>query len=164
MYDIPDGTADAINSAKAKGGRIIAVGTTVVRALESSVQADGRVLSGNGVARNRIGRETRLRVADAILTGMHRPGESHFELLRAFADDLTLDRMYATAVERGYRGHEFGDSLLVERRGRNAGDGYQIGVSGTGSTARCPRSPRNVGLKAGTCTKPAFQGHLSLNQ
>jgi S-adenosylmethionine:tRNA ribosyltransferase-isomerase len=115
-YAIPDGTADAINSAKAKGGRIIAVGTTVVRALESSAHADGRVVSGNGVARNRIGRESRPRVADAILTGMHQPGESHFELLRAFADDLTLDRMYATAVERGYRGHEFGDSLLVERQ------------------------------------------------
>ena len=115
-YAIPERTAAIVNRAKVAGGRIVAVGTTVVRALESAVKADGMVKSGDGVARNRIGPETRLRVVDAILTGMHGRGESHFELLRAFADDRSLDRVNSVANTHGYRDHEFGDSLLIERQ------------------------------------------------
>jgi S-adenosylmethionine:tRNA ribosyltransferase-isomerase len=55
-------------------------------------------------------------VADAILTGIHQPGDSHYELLRAFADEAVLNRVRAATVERGYRAHEFGDSLLLERQ------------------------------------------------
>ena len=117
-YRVPERTAAAIAKAKAAGGRIVAIGTTVVRALESAADADGGVCAGDGVARGRIGRETRLRVVDAILTGVHQPGESHFELLRAFAEDTVLDRMSAILAERGYRGHEFGDSMLIARRAR----------------------------------------------
>jgi len=113
-YVIPERTAAVINQAKVDGGRIIAIGTTVVRALESTAKRDGLVHAGNGFARDRIGRETRLRIVDTILTGMHPPGESHFELLRAFADDRMLEHLNATAIDRGYRGHEFGDSLLIE--------------------------------------------------
>src|SRR5262249_21954333 len=80
-YKIPQQTATAIARAQAKHGRIVAIGTTVVRALESSANADGSVRSGYGVATGRIGRETYLRVVDAILTGLHQPGDSHFELL-----------------------------------------------------------------------------------
>jgi S-adenosylmethionine:tRNA ribosyltransferase-isomerase len=115
-YDIPERTAAVINRAKADGGRIIAIGTTVVRALESATNADGLVHAGHGVARNRIGPETHLRLVDAILTGLHQPGESHFELLRAFADESVLDRITATAIDRGYRAHEFGDAMLIERQ------------------------------------------------
>ena len=57
-----------------------------------------------------------MRVVDAILTGVHQPGESHFELLRAFADDAALDHVSAALAERGYRAHEFGDSMLLERQ------------------------------------------------
>jgi S-adenosylmethionine:tRNA ribosyltransferase-isomerase len=64
----------------------------------------------------RIGPGTRLRVVDTILTGMHAPGESHFELLRAFTEDQVLERIHSTASRHLYRSHEFGDSLLVERR------------------------------------------------
>jgi len=117
-YRVPERTAAAIAKAKAVGGRIVAIGTTVVRALESAADADGGVCAGDGVARGRIGRETRLRVVDAILTGVHQPGESHFELLRAFAEDTVLDRMSAVLAARGYRGHEFGDSMLIARRTR----------------------------------------------
>jgi S-adenosylmethionine:tRNA ribosyltransferase-isomerase len=53
---------------------------------------------------------------DAILTGVHQPGESHFELLRAFAEDAVLDRMSAALAEHGFRAHEFGDSILIARR------------------------------------------------
>jgi len=56
-----------------------------------------------------------LRLADAIITGVHQPGESHFELLRAFAPDAVLERMSAALEEHRYRAHEFGDSVLVER-------------------------------------------------
>ena len=59
-------------------------------------------------------------MVDAILTGVHRPGESHYELLTAFADDSVLDRVRAAAEERGYRAHEFGDSLLIERQAAGA--------------------------------------------
>ena len=69
--------------------------------------------------------ERRLRVVDAILTGVHQPGESHFELLRAFADDAALDQISAALTEHGYRAHEFGDSMLLHRQPpvRNADTG-----------------------------------------
>ena len=79
-------------------------------------KADGSVRAGTGVARGRIARETRLRIVDAILTGVHEPGESHFELLRAFASDAVLDQTHAALLEHGYRTHEFGDSMLIERQ------------------------------------------------
>jgi S-adenosylmethionine:tRNA ribosyltransferase-isomerase len=115
-YFVPERTAAIVNRAKADGGRIIAIGTTVVRALESAVSADGPLAAGIGTARGRIGRNTRLRLVDAILTGLHRPGESHYELLRSFADAFVLERAAATAFERGYQSHEFGDYMLIERQ------------------------------------------------
>jgi S-adenosylmethionine:tRNA ribosyltransferase-isomerase len=122
-YRIPERTGTAIKRAKSKGRRIIAIGTTVVRALESAANADGSVRSGDGVARGRIGRETPLRVADAMLTGVHQPGESHFELLRAFADDASLEQMSEASARLGYRPHEFGDSMLIERCSRRHAGG-----------------------------------------
>jgi len=116
LYWIPVGTAAVINQAKSEGGRVIAIGTTVVRALESSGAADGRICPGKGVASGRMGRETRLRVVDAILTGVHQAGDSHFELLEAFADDAALSRISALTASRGYRTHEFGDSMLIEHQ------------------------------------------------
>jgi S-adenosylmethionine:tRNA ribosyltransferase-isomerase len=116
FYRIPDESAAAIRDAKSKHGRIIAIGTSVVRALESAAKADGSVRSGQGLAAGRIVRGTPLRVVDAILTGVHQRGESHFELLRAFADDGMLDRVGSAAGQRGYRSHEFGDSMLIERQ------------------------------------------------
>jgi len=119
-YRVPERTVGAIKQAKSQGGRIVAIGTTVVRALESAADANGRVHAGDGVARGRLGRETPLRLVDAILTGVHPPGESHFELLRAFADDAVLNRMSVALAEYGYRTHEFGDFVLIERQSRVA--------------------------------------------
>jgi len=73
------------------------------------------VRDGEGLATQRIGAATRLRVVDALLTGAHEPGTSHYELLRAFADDATLGRMSDEVAARDYRTHEFGDSVLIER-------------------------------------------------
>ena len=115
-YVVPSQTADAIERAKRRGGRVIAIGTTVVRALESAATDPNGVQSGTGVARQRIGPDSDLRIVDAVLTGMHEPGESHHELLGAFADAPLLRRIHRAAEEGHYRSHEFGDSLMIERR------------------------------------------------
>lgn len=118
-YDVPTATVSHIQAAKARGARVVALGTTVVRALERAADPDGSVRPGPGVASGRIGPETELRIVDAIITGVHQPGESHHELLRAFAPDPVLRRAAAAMEEGGYRSHEFGDSMLVERRPRS---------------------------------------------
>ncbi len=116
FFRIPEACAAAVREAKSRGGRVIAVGTSVVRALEAAATGDGEVRAGVGLARGRIARGTRLRVVDAILTGVHQPDESHFELLRAFAGDGLLERVLAEADTRSYRAHEFGNSWLIERQ------------------------------------------------
>jgi S-adenosylmethionine:tRNA ribosyltransferase-isomerase len=115
-YLIPNAAAQAIAHARDARGRVIAIGTTVVRALEHAAARDGTVPAGAGVADQRIARGTRLRAVDALLTGTHEPGTSHYELLRAFTDDATLARAAAAMGDYGYRTHEYGDSMLVERR------------------------------------------------
>lgn len=114
-YRIPEATARAVRRAPERGGRVVAVGTSVVRALEHAAAEDGRVRAGEGVATQRLGPSSRLRVVDAILSGTHEPGTSHYELLRAFLDDATLRRASAELESRRYRTHEFGDSVLIER-------------------------------------------------
>lgn len=114
-YSIPLATALAVSRARARGGRIVAVGTSVVRALEDAATGDGQVRIGEGLATGHIGPASRLRVVDAILSGTHEPGTSHYELLRAFLDDETLQRTSAELDAQGYRTHEFGDSVLIER-------------------------------------------------
>lgn len=115
-YRIPAATASAIARTKAAGGRVIAIGTSVVRALEHAASTQGGIRAGNGLAQGRIGPRTSLRAVDALLTGVHQPGESHFELLRAFAGDLILDRVSLMLEAWNYRSHEFGDSVLIERQ------------------------------------------------
>jgi S-adenosylmethionine:tRNA ribosyltransferase-isomerase len=112
-YHIPLATAEAVELTRRRGGRVIAVGTTVVRALEAAATDDGHLRSGDGVAKGKIGHATKLRVVDAILSGTHEPGTSHYELLRAFLEDSTLERATSELVARGYRTHEFGDSVLI---------------------------------------------------
>lgn len=114
-YSIPRATADAIARAKSRGGRVVAIGTTVVRALEHAASVDGEVRAGVGVATQRIGPSSPLRIVDAILSGTHEAGTSHYELLRAFLDDATLTRATLELDSRGYLTHEFGDSVLIER-------------------------------------------------
>jgi S-adenosylmethionine:tRNA ribosyltransferase-isomerase len=119
-YYISSATACAILRSRARCGRIVAIGTTVVRALEHAADPTGRVHAGYGLATQRINAASRLCVVDAILSGTHEPGTSHYELLRAFTDDETLSRASAELNAAGYRTHEFGDSVLVERKKRVA--------------------------------------------
>ncbi len=107
-YEVPERTAAAIAAARAGGHRVIAVGTTVVRALEAS---GGR--AGAGVATLVLGPGAGVQVVDGLVTGLHVPGESHFELLRAFAPDEQLARVLDVARAAGLSGHELGDACLI---------------------------------------------------
>jgi S-adenosylmethionine:tRNA ribosyltransferase-isomerase len=114
-YEIPAATVAAVHAARERGARVFALGTTVARALEHGAAQPGGLAASAGVATNRLGASTRLRVVDAIVSGTHEPGTSHHELLRAFVPAETLARVDAALEAAGYRTHEFGDSVLVER-------------------------------------------------
>jgi S-adenosylmethionine:tRNA ribosyltransferase-isomerase len=114
-YRIPFYTAEAIARAKQRSGRIIAVGTTVVRAVEHAALPGGTVKAGFGMATQKIGPATRLRIVDALFSGTHAKGTSHYDLLGAFASAKTLAHMEQQLDSHGYRTHEFGDSILVEK-------------------------------------------------
>ena len=115
-YFVPEVTAAAVAATRAAGGRVIAVGTTVVRTLETAAQAPP-LRAGPGVSRLRITPGFPLRVVDGLLTGLHEPEASHLDLLGAFLDAAALERAYAAALAAGYLWHEFGDvCLLLPRR------------------------------------------------
>jgi S-adenosylmethionine:tRNA ribosyltransferase-isomerase len=113
-YDIPERTARLVETTRREGGRVVAVGTTVVRALEGRAAAGGgRLRPGEGVTDLKLGPGTRPRVVDGLLTGLHEPGTSHFSLLEAFAPAPLLAAALDHARAAGYEGHEFGDAGLV---------------------------------------------------
>lgn len=118
-YHLPEATAQAVAHTREGGGRIVALGTTVTRALEHAA-ASGCLRSGPGLATQRIGPQTRLRVVDALLSGTHEPGASHHTLLQAFVDPGLLRHIDETLASHGYRTHEFGDSVLVEHTRQSA--------------------------------------------
>lgn len=117
-YRIPSSTADAVRACRQAGGRVVAIGTTVVRALEHSASVHGGVRAGEDVATQRIGADTTLLTVDAVLSGTHEPDVSHYQLLRAFVDDATLALATDELESAGYRTHEFGDSVFIERQER----------------------------------------------
>ncbi len=112
-YHVPETTARLVNAVHAWGGRVIAVGTTVVRALESVAAPDGTVSEGSGQTALVVTPERGLRAVDGLLTGWHEPEASHLLMLEAAAGPELLDRSYRAAAERGYLWHEFGDIHLV---------------------------------------------------
>jgi S-adenosylmethionine:tRNA ribosyltransferase-isomerase len=115
-YRVPQSTALMIRHAQVFSNRIIAIGTTVVRALEHTASMfEGTVPSGERLATQRLGATSRLRIVDAILSGTHARGTGHYKLLRAFVDDKMLGRIDQELNARGYRTHEFGDSVFLER-------------------------------------------------
>jgi S-adenosylmethionine:tRNA ribosyltransferase-isomerase len=111
-FEVPPATVAAVETARAREGRVIAVGTTVVRALESAA-ASGELLPSSGDTDLLIGPGYRLRVVDGLFTGIHEPTATHFALLQAFASRGELDAAYAHAERGGYLGHEFGDTNLI---------------------------------------------------
>jgi S-adenosylmethionine:tRNA ribosyltransferase-isomerase len=112
--DVPLATVEAVERTRAAGGRVVAVGTTVVRALEGAAErGGGRLLPGVFVTSLRLGPGFHPRVVDGLLSGLHEPGESHFELLRVFAPEPLLRAVVDHAAARGYLAHEFGDLCLM---------------------------------------------------
>ena len=114
-YDVPPATADLVNHVRARGGRVIAGGTTVVRALETAALrcTDGRVCAAAGWTSHVVTPETGVRAVDGLLTGLHEPRSSHLRMLAAFAGPELLGRCYRTAIDAGYLWHEFGDVHLL---------------------------------------------------
>ncbi len=112
-YRVPAATAGLVNAQHAWGGRVIAVGTTVVRALETVAAPDGAVAAGEGLTKLVVTPRRGLRAIDGLLTGWHDPTSSHLDLLAAAAGTDLLERSYAAATAREYRFHEFGDTHLI---------------------------------------------------
>jgi S-adenosylmethionine:tRNA ribosyltransferase-isomerase len=112
-YEVPPATARLVNAARAAGGRAIAVGTTVVRALETAAGDSGEVRAKSGWTRLVVTPERGLSVVDGLITGWHEPEASHLQLLEAAAGHALLERSYAAALDAGYLWHEFGDSHLI---------------------------------------------------
>ena len=112
-FAVSEYTAGAINATKAAGGRVIAVGTTAVRALESSVGTGGVMWADSGVTSLVITPERGVSIVDGIITGLHEPRSTHLAMLSAIADTSLLADAYRAAIESAYRWHEFGDVHLI---------------------------------------------------
>ncbi|MGZ4803967.1 MAG: S-adenosylmethionine:tRNA ribosyltransferase-isomerase [Acidimicrobiia bacterium] len=116
-YRVPDATAAHLNGVHRAGGRVVAVGTTVVRALETVTDAQGTVHPGEGWTDLVVTPERGVRAVDGLVTGWHEPEASHLLMLEAIAGRPALETAYREARQAGYLWHEFGDShqLLPER-------------------------------------------------
>jgi S-adenosylmethionine:tRNA ribosyltransferase-isomerase len=112
-YHVPLEVAEAVQGARAAGRRLIAVGTTVVRALETAADEQGRVIASRGWTDLVITPERGVRVVDALLTGFHEPRATHLAMLEAIAGRAHLERAYRAALEGRYLWHEFGDLHLI---------------------------------------------------
>ncbi len=131
-FEVPSATVDAVARARARGGRVIAVGTTVVRALEGNTALHaGELVASCGITELLLGPDFAPRIVDGVITGMHAPTESHYQLLRAFAPDAVLASSFHHAVARGYRGHELGDIAL-----------FAPAIASTGTSPRPASAPR----------------------
>ena len=112
-YSVPAPTAALVNTARAAGRRVVAVGTTATRALETTVDEGGTVHPGAGWTELVITPERGVRAVDGLITGWHEPEASHLDLIEAVAGRAVLERSYSVAATLGYHGHEFGDFHLI---------------------------------------------------
>jgi len=114
-YAIPPETAKAIAAARAAGGRVVAAGTTAMRALESAADANGNMAAGGGETTLYVRPGYRFRVVDALLTNFHLPGSTLLVLVATFGGHARVADAYRAAIARGYRFYSFGDAMFVER-------------------------------------------------
>lgn len=114
-FHVSRDAADAIDRARARGGRVVAIGTTVVRTLESVATGDGRIEPGSGETNLYLTPGATFNVVDRLVTNFHLPGSSLLVLLAAFMGP-GWRAVYETAIHRGYRFLSFGDAMLCERR------------------------------------------------
>lgn len=106
-FEIPTATMEAIQQTKRRGGRVIAIGTSVVRALESASQAR------SGWTELKIGPAHQLQLVDGLVTGTHEVSESHYQLLSAFLPRVVMEKMTEHLEQQEYLTHEFGDACLI---------------------------------------------------
>jgi S-adenosylmethionine:tRNA ribosyltransferase-isomerase len=114
-YRVPPSTARLVEATRRWGGRVIAVGTTVVRALETVAGADGTIEAGEGWTALVVTPDRGVRAVDGLITGWHEPEASHLDILHAVAGHRLIERSYAAALQAGYLWHEFGDLHLILR-------------------------------------------------
>ena len=112
-YDVPSSTASLVNHVRDRGGRVVAVGTTVVRALETVTDDTGVTHPGRGWTDLVVGAEYTVRGIDGLITGWHEPSSTHLHMLEAVAGRELVEKSYRIALELGYLWHEFGDSHLL---------------------------------------------------
>jgi len=112
-YEVPLRTAELVRATRASGGRVVAVGTTVVRALESSIDRSGNAIASRGWTELVITPQRGVKVVDGLLTGLHEPRATHLAMLQAIAGRDAIARAYEAALEREYLWHEFGDVHLI---------------------------------------------------
>jgi S-adenosylmethionine:tRNA ribosyltransferase-isomerase len=115
-FAVPGATARLVNEARAAGRRVVAVGTTAVRAIESAVDASGRVRAAGGWTSLVVTPDVGVRAVDGLITGFHEPRASHLDMLRAIVGEPTLSACYRVALGEGYLWHEFGDANLLLAR------------------------------------------------
>lgn len=113
-WTVPEATAAAVRATRARGGRVVAVGTTSTRVLESAGQADGTVLAGSGRTELFLRPGSTFRVIDRLLTNLHLPGSSLLALVQAYGGVARLQAAYQHAVDAGYRFYSYGDAMLLD--------------------------------------------------
>jgi S-adenosylmethionine:tRNA ribosyltransferase-isomerase len=111
-FAVPDGTARLVNATRRAGARVVAVGTTVTRALETVTGEDGVARAGEGWTDLVLGPDRPARAVTGLITGLHAPEASHLQLLEAVAGPALVARAYEAAVDQHFLWHEFGDSML----------------------------------------------------
>jgi S-adenosylmethionine:tRNA ribosyltransferase-isomerase len=114
-FTVPPATAALVNLTRKRGGRVVAIGTTATRAIESAARTDGTVEATTGWTELVLGPDRPARAIDGLVSGWHAPGASHLDLLEAVAGRDVVARAYDAAVEHRYLWHEFGDSALLLR-------------------------------------------------
>ena len=124
-YELREESAARLRTVQTTGGRVIAVGTSVTRALEAASMS-GTLRGGTQHTDLRLGPDFTRRTCDGLLTGLHEPGTSHFSLLEAFAPRALLDRAFRHAQRSGYLQHEFGDSCLILKGAFDSSDAREV--------------------------------------
>ena len=125
-YDVPAPTADLVNLTRRRGRRVVAVGTTVTRALESVADPDGTVRAGLGWTDLVLGPHRPARVVTGLISGLHEPEASHLSLLEAVAGRPLVQQAYDAVERPGYLWHEFGDSMLFLPTSGDVGNGGTV--------------------------------------
>ncbi len=156
FYRVPPETAAAINTARTAGRRVVAVGTTVVRALETVTDRDGSTHPGEGWTDLFITPERGIRSVDAMLTGLHEPRSTHLSMLEALVGSVSeyplstsgaehLEVAYSEALKRGYLWHEFGDLHLILPGHGNRAVRFRLQASGgVGRAPEATAEPRST--------------------